>query len=164
MDHRQKPRKLERMIGDQMLSSPWDHTVLVGTGALSAAGSWLVSDYSLAFFGVQITVLLAAFAGAAIGMSIAPRTELEAPPCGVAPGFLLLGKILAGTLVAAYGEPLAQTLLNLPDSTAPGIALVIGLTAMSVIPPVLKMIPAWINQMVGHVFYRGGKGDGSDRS
>lgn len=90
---------------------------------------------STGFLGIKYAALVAGFAGGVVSLSyIRPLTRLQSAMA-----------VLSGSLVAAYGTPVAVHYLDL-GSGSPlenGIAFALGLTAMNIVPGVMALADRW---------------------
>lgn len=79
--------------------------------------------------GVKLTALLAGFAGGVVSLSFVKELTVKQAVLAV----------FTGAVTAAYGTPLAVHYFNIPQPYENGSAFVIGLTAMNIIPGLLKL-------------------------
>jgi hypothetical protein len=95
------------------------------TSAATGAASWWTADWSVAVFGVPLSVLLAAFAGAVVALTFLPPVL----------SFLqLVGRVVMGTVASAYVTPLAGFLwAGIPHLP---VAFLLGLAALAAIAKV----------------------------
>ena len=87
------------------------------------------------FLGVKYAALVAGFAGGVVSLSYGRElTRLQSAMA-----------VLSGSLVAAYGTPIAVHYLDLGVGSPleNGIAFGLGLTAMNIIPGVLTLADRW---------------------
>lgn len=118
----------------------WDHHTPTITAAVSAtSGSAAIvmrEDFWYLWFGVQQSVLLASFCGAAFALSFLPTM-----------GFIrAVLSILFCTLLAAYIVPLFAWTFDIPDRLSLGLAATIGLASQTAFGAVLTMLPDLIRQ------------------
>lgn len=107
----------------------------VGGSAVATGASIAVGDWSLAMFGVPLTVLLAAFGGSVLSLSFVQAQRAW---------YFTVG---AGTMAGAYGTPLAAHALSLSEIYYRGVAF--GIAAL--LPFIVPAVGRWIQR----------KGDGN---
>ncbi len=119
-----------------------DHSILqvaaAGGSVATGTASVLTSSWSMDIFGVSVSALLAGFAGALIALSFLP-------PYKTFKG--MVAAVAAGTLIAAFTEPLIAHYTDAPAKLAQGIAFLTGLVALSVIPLALRAVPAFFEAL-----------------
>jgi hypothetical protein len=124
-----------------------DSASLQVAAAVSGGASLVTASWSVDLFGVPVSVVLAGFAGALIALSFLPPYQtLKAAALAVA----------AGTVIAAFSEPLIAHYTDAPAKLSQAIAFVTGLVALSVIPLALKAVPALFEALADRL--RGGGG------
>ena len=111
-------------------------STVAGTSGIAA---FATENWSLAIFGVPISVLLAGFAGALISLSFLPPDQKRK--------WWLT--VIVSTIVAGYIQPLVAYYFNVPVNLALGLAFVLGLTVQVVIPLVLQHLPDFIKRKMG---------------
>lgn len=111
----------------------------VATGTTSGLAAFATENWSLAIFGVPISVLLAGFAGAMVSLSFLPPEQKHK--------WWVI--VTVSTIIAGYSQPLAAYYFNVPTHLALGLAFFLGLTVQVVIPLVLKHLPDFIKRKMG---------------
>lgn len=92
-----------------------------------------MADQSIAeALGIKYATLLAGFVGAVVSLSFVKRLSRGAMVTAVA----------IGTVTAGYLTPMFLTYFRLPQEVMAGAAFLTGLTAMNVIPGILR-ITTW---------------------
>jgi len=125
----------------------FDSASLQVAAAASGGASLVTASWSMDFFGVSVSVLLAAFAGALVALSILPPYQtLKGAAVAVA----------AGTCIAAFTEPLIAHYTEAPAKLSQAIAFLTGLVALSLIPLALKAVPGFFEALADRL--RGGGG------
>lgn len=131
------------------MSPAAEQTVVAATAAgASGAGSvWAIAnDAAAALFGVPISVLLAAAAGAFFARTFTPASSFLATMRGG----------IGWTLAGAYSIPLIMHLAGLPSSIAASAAFVLScvgqLLAPKVVPMLIEMSPVWIRSWLDRFF------------
>jgi hypothetical protein len=140
-----------------------DHSLIqlaaAGGSVATGTASVLTASWSIDIFGVSVSVLLAGFAGALIALSFLP-------PYKTFKG--MVAAVVAGTLIAAFTEPLIAHYSDAPAKLAQGIAFITGLVALSVIPLALRSVPEFFRALAdrirGNPWGGGGTGGGRDES
>ncbi len=113
-----------------------DPAAAAAAGAATGAAAWFAS-WSVIIFGAPLPVVLAGLAGALVALSfLPPSTFLRA-----------VATVAGSTLCAAYLEPLAQHMADLPQRLALGLAFGIGLLAQPVIAWAMGNIPAALDRV-----------------
>lgn len=89
----------------------------------------------VAMFGVKVAFLVAGFAGGVVSLSFV--RDLTKVQSAIA--------VFTGAAVAAYGTPVFSHLMSVTPSMENGVAFVAGLTAMNIVPGVIKMSEVFRN-------------------
>ena len=79
--------------------------------------------------GVKLASLLAGFAGAVVSLSFVKRLSR---------GYMLTS-VIVGTISAGYLTPLGLAYFHLPAEIQNGLAFIVGLTAMNIVPGILRL-------------------------
>lgn len=117
----------------------------LSAGTTGGIGSLMTADWAIALFGVPVSVILAAFAGAMISLSFLPApSDLKRAAVGVG----------CNTLIGTYGAPGVAKMLGWSEPhLALGLAFGIALTIQFVAPIAYKAIPdllkAWTDRIRG---------------
>lgn len=96
------------------------------SGALSIGSAilaWITSDWSMAIFGVRLSIVLAGFAGAMCVLSFLPKFDSRSA---------MWGAVAVSTIAASYLTKLVLKVVGWDSDLAPGIGFVIGFTFQSV--------------------------------
>jgi hypothetical protein len=87
------------------------------------------SGAAAGYLGVKFASLLAGFAGGVVSLSyLRQLTPLQ-----------MALAVLAGTFMAGYLTPLAQHWIGMPDEVENGVAFLLGMTAMNLVPGFLRL-------------------------
>lgn len=115
----------------------------LATGTTGGLASIVTADWALAIFGVPVSVLLAAFAGAMISLSFLSAPESLRRT---------LTLVSCNTLIGTYGAPLAAKSLewNEPRLSI-GLAFGIALVIQMIIPLVLQAAPKIIEALIDRI-------------
>jgi hypothetical protein len=87
------------------------------------------------YFGVKYATLLAGFAGGVVSLSY--MRELSRLQMVLA--------VVTGALLAGYLTPLAQHWISMPNEVENGVAFLLGLTAMNIVPGFLRLAERFKN-------------------
>lgn len=132
-----------------------DGTLMQAAAAVGAtasgAASILTASWTVEIFGASVSTLLAGFAGSLVALSFLP-------PYKTWRGMVVA--VVAGTLIAAYSEPLIAHYLSAPPKLHQAIAFLVGLVALSVIPLALQAVPEFFHAMADRLRGGGGRGGG----
>lgn len=88
-----------------------------------------MADHISPELGVKLATLVAGFAGGVVSLSyVRQLTKGQA--------FLA---VITGSISAGYATPVVNHFFNLPTSLENGVAFIVGLTAMNIIPGILNL-------------------------
>ena len=106
--------------------------------ATSAAASSVTQNWSIEYFGVPLSVILAGFAGAVVALAFLqtmPRAKMFAT-------------VFAGTLTAGYGVKLVAHILGWGPGLLVGLAFVLGLLAHVTLTWFFNSGPKWLADLI----------------
>lgn len=89
----------------------------VATSSVSGVAAYVANDWSLAVFGVQLSIVLAGFAGSMAIMSFLPKFDTRAQ---------MVAAVTVCTLASAYLTKLALKLFGLDVDYGLGVSFLIG--------------------------------------
>lgn len=87
------------------------------------------ANADVGLYGVKFATLIAGFAGGVVSLSFVK--ELKPVQAALA--------VFTGAVSAGYGTPLVLQYFNLTQAGENGIAFLVGLTAMNLIPGIIKL-------------------------
>jgi hypothetical protein len=128
---------------------------LGSTSALAAPAA----DWSTAYFGVPVPVLLAAFGGAGLVLSLIPHADPDPHATSWRDAFAAIGGICFCTLAGAYGAPVAVRWLAKQDEAFSGAQLL----SAFLVAALIQALPFIVNnrreilQLIGDLWPSWGK-------